>query len=130
MLQNRLAGDVAEGHVVELDIPLHVRHVCGIGFVRLFFGAVEHVKHAFRAGKRGKHRAHLHRDLVDRAGELARVVDEDGQTADVKAARDAENTADTRGQRVGNLPGVAHDRTHDAAVELRADLLFAQVVVQ
>ena len=128
--QNRLARDIAEGHIVELDIALHVRHVCGIGFVRLLLGAVEHVKYALRTGKRGKHRAHLHGNLVDGAGELARIVDKDGQTADVKAARNAEDAADACGHRVGDLPGVAHDRSHDTAEKLRADLLFAQVVVQ
>ena len=130
VLEHRLAGIVAEGDVVEHDVPLQTLGIGGVRRVRGLGVEVHDAEHALRAGQRREDRAHLLRELADRAGELAREVDEDRQAADVEPPQRAEHAADARRERIGNLAGVAHDRTHHAAEELRLLLLAAQVVVE
>ena len=73
-----------------------------------------------------EHRAHLHRDLVDRAGELARVVDEDGQTADVKAVARMQRTPPMPdGQRIADTcPVLPMTGPMMPPIELRARSAF------
>ena len=129
--QNDLVGIVAEGDVVQYNaagcICGHTLCTLTVGF---FLRLIHDGKDALCTGKCGEDRCHLPGDHVDGHGELTGVVDKDNKTADVKASRKTQKTADACCQRVGDLGSVAHDRTHDTAPELRLELLVAHIVVQ
>ena len=129
VLQHGLLGHIAEGDVVEDDVALDFggEGVRGVGLLGV---DVHDAEHALCAGEGGEDGVGLLGKLVDGAGELAGVVDEHGEAADVKASQRAQHAADAGGQRVADLAGVAHDGAHQAAEEHGAHLLAAQVVVE
>ena len=89
VLQHRLFRHIAEADVVQDHVALQLLRHCDPALVQRLGLLVHHCEHAFRASQGGKDRGHLLGDLVDRAGELAGIVDEYGQSAHVEAAQGA-----------------------------------------
>ncbi len=116
--------------MIQPHIALDFRRRNGVGRIRLLRRAIHDVEHALRAGQRREDRADLHGQRVDGLRELAGIVDEHGQTADVELAQRAQYAAHAGGDGIADLAGVAHDGAHDAAPEHRADLLVAHIVVE
>ena len=118
VLDHRLLRIVAEAHVVELHVALHVGGTGG-RMVGLLLGRVEELKDAL--GGRGhllQHVGHL-RELGDGLREVLHVLDE---RLDVAHRDDALHGQEAAGDGDGHVAQVAderHDRLHEAAEELR-----------
>lgn len=99
------------------------------GRLRLLLGRVEHLEHPLGRGDSGLHEVGHGRDLGERLGELARVLDERlDVTEGHRAARHAQ-PADDSDDDVVEVPDEHHRRHDDAADELRAEARREEVVV-
>ena len=125
---------VPEGHIVQHHFAAHGtvrgRHGHRVRAVRLLRLLIHDREHPLRTGKCREDVGHLHGNIVDREGELARSVAERRQSADIEAGGQAQDAAHPRRDGVGDVGGVVHNGAHNAAVELRAELLLAHIVIE
>ncbi len=129
VMEHRHARHIAKAHVLKDHMALNLLQRRN-AFLQRLLGLIQHIKHALRARKGGKHRVHLHGNQIDRAVELARIVERHRQSADVKSLPDDHDRADARGQRIDQVAQLVRDRAHDARAELRADLRVAVARVE
>ena len=129
IVQNRLVGTIAEANILEHNIAGE-RNIAGYNAIIVPLGLlVHHRKNSLRARKSGKYGRHLHRNHIYRHRKLTRIVCKDGQRTGCESADDHKYTADTDRDCKADLRRIAHDRPHNAAEELRACLLLAQIAV-
>ena len=130
IFQYRFIGIVAEGHVLEDHVALHIGHIdraLGVGGLGLL---VHYRENALRARKSGEDRRGLLGDIVYWHAELLGILCEELKRTGVESAHYHEYAADAYGDRVADHARVVHDRTHNAAVELRLHLLVAEILVE
>ena len=130
VLDERVVRRVGERHVLELDAPVRVvQLVRGAAVVGLLLGGVEHLEHPLGGGDPGLEQVRHRRDLGQRLGELARVLDERLHVAQAHRAAGHPQAADDGDDDVVEVPDEHHRRHDDAADELRAEARVVQVVV-
>ncbi len=127
ILQNGLAGNVGEVDVTEGESAGHLFGTeIYLAFVDLG-GFVHDLKHTLRAADCVEDRGELVRDLVDRTGELLGELDEKEDDCDLDAAVQREDDARDDDQEKADVVDDVHERTHNAAEDLRLDAGFAKL---
>ena len=84
VVQHRLVGVVAEGHVAELDLSAHVGQVDGVRRVEHVGVGVEHRVDLLHRGHRRLERVVELAELLQRVEEAVQVADEGDQHADLE----------------------------------------------
>ena len=88
------------------------------GAVVYLGGGVHHLKDALRARQSGQQRGHLLGYLVQGLAHLPGVVEVDGQSAQVEALEDGQQSAEGGGEGVADVHQIARHRHDDAGIEV------------
>ncbi len=131
VLEHRLAGNVGEGDVADLDVALDVGDIFGLGRILLRL-LVHHLEHALRARQRRLDGVEQVCDLRDGAREVLHVEQEGEDHAHGNGARDGvDDQISTchRNDQVGDVVDHVHKRAHHAGDDLGLGAAQPQPVV-
>ena len=116
--------------MLQAHIALHFGHILRLGPICRFGIGIHHPKDPLCPRKSRKDRGHLLGDHIYRHGKLSGIVGKDREFTGSEARKKHQNSAGANRHSVGHLRGIAHNRPHNAAVELGFELFVPQIVVQ
>ena len=129
VLQDRAAGRVREGHVVERDFALDAAELEGSLGVRLLERLVDELKEVARAGDGVLQLRDHAGDVVERLGVLVGVLEEGGEAAHGDAAAEHDERAEDTDGGVDERVHEAHGRVGERREEHRLVALLREAGV-